>query len=223
MSKSIESFNYRSAFQGAQVDYLAALRDSAFFNLYGINVTIKIPKVENNVDEYINYKDEDFYLLRTNVVPKFEEYRQVLSQYGMSAEPAGDTYPLEVLLPSAIHVPRNSRILLDEWNAHENKVSREWKVESTVVKQLSNSKTYTHIAYCVPARVNINVTSTGQTANCVILTEAVTATVYEHKLAQVNCICLGEVNNTRLLPIDDIIAEASCTLKYKIFKPSILY
>lgn len=223
MSDNIVSYNFRSAIKDQQVDYIAALRDSAFFNLYGIQVTIKIPKEENNVDEYINYKDEDFNLLHTVVVPKFEEYRQVLSKYGMSTEPAGDAYPLEVLIPSAIHLPRNSRIILSEYNAFENKVAREWKVESTVAKQLSDSKTYTHIAYCVPARVNIMVTGTVQRGVCVCLSEDVDSVVYKHKLAQVACVCTGEVNNTHEKPVLDITAEAACMLRYKVFKPSILY
>lgn len=223
MSTDNASYNFRSTFKDTQVDYIAALRDSAFFNLYGIPVTIKIPKDENNVDEYINYKDEDFYVLKTVVVPKFDEYRQVLSRYGMSAEPAGDNYPLEVLLPSAVHVPRNSRIILNEWNAYENNVSREWKVESTVTKQLSNSKSYTRIAYCVPARVNILVTGTVEIGACYIEGDAITATVYDQALANAVCICQGIVDNTDKPKEYTSTAYAACTVKYKLFQPSILY
>ena len=152
MRKQEKVFNYRSVIEGRQVDYLAALRDSSFFNLYGIPAEVKIPKKENNLDEYINYVDDEWDIQKTVVVPKFTEYRSILSQLGQTAE---DEYPLEILIPSGLHLPRNSRIILDEYNSHEDKIAREWRVLSTESKQLSNSKTYTRIAYCAPARASI--------------------------------------------------------------------
>ena len=57
-------FNYRSEIEAAQIDYLASLRDSSFFNLYGIKVEIRTPKIENNLDEYINYVDDEWNKLK---------------------------------------------------------------------------------------------------------------------------------------------------------------
>lgn len=58
------TFNLRSSFQDKQIDYIASIRDEAIMSMYGVPVDIKIPKQENNLDEYINYTDknrEDFY------------------------------------------------------------------------------------------------------------------------------------------------------------------
>lgn len=214
------SYNFRSSFKDAQVDYIASLRDGAFFDLYGIQANIKIPTVENNTDEYINYQDEDFYTQQTILVPKFKEYRQILSKYGMTAE---ENYPLEVLIPTALHLPRNSRIILSEWNAEENKVDREWKVLSTVTKQLSDSKNYTHIAYCVPARVNILSTSAINNASCKCSVDTVIANVIYKTLASISCICTGEVDNNRIIPEPPVTATAICINKYKLYSPSIYY
>lgn len=228
MNKQNVSYNYRSSFKDRQVDYIASLRDSAIFNLYGIQVTFKIPKVENNVDEYINYKDEDFYLQKAVVVPKFKEYRQVLSQLGVTAE---ENYPLEIAVPSSLHVPRNSRLILNEWNAQENKVAREWKVLSSQIKQLSDSKNYTNIIQCVPARVNILVTSNVEIGSCIIISGdpetgdiTVPAEVIKENFAWVVCNCKVNTPSRSLDPIrEDTTAYAQCTLAYRLLLPSIVY
>ena len=59
---NFSTYNLREAFINTNVEYLAALRDQALFNNYGIQVLIKIPAEddedilkENYVDEYSNF------------------------------------------------------------------------------------------------------------------------------------------------------------------------
>lgn len=220
MKKQEKVFNYRSVIEGKQIDYLAALRDSSFFNLYGIPVEVKIPKHENNLDEYVNYVDDEWDVQKTVVVPKFTEYRSILSQLGQTAE---DEYPLEILIPSALHLPRNSRIILDEYNSHENKIAREWRVLSTESKQLSNSKTYTRIAYCAPARASIYKTS--NTEDLVVMSsfEPISDYVILHDLTATS------VNYFDVVPVmngktkDEAMAESTNRLTWKVRLPSILH
>ena len=220
MAKQEQVFNYRNVIEGAQVDYLAALRDSSFFNLYGTPVEIKIPKIENNLDEYINYVDDEWDVHHTVVVPKFTEYRSILSQLGQTAE---DEYPLEVLIPSALHLPRNSRIILDEYNSHENKIAREWRVLSTESKQLSNSKTYTRIAYCVPARASIY-----KTAKVIDFPTALEwdyisdyEILQELTATSVNYLNIVPVANTKTK--ESVAAESTNRFTWKVRLPSITH
>lgn len=221
MNKQKTVFNYRSVIEGAQVDYLAALRDSSFFNLYGIKVEVKIPKKENNLDEYINFVDDEWNVHEAVVVPKFTEYRSILSQLGQNAE---EDYPLEILIPSGLHLPRNSRIILDEYNSHENKISREWRVLSTESKQLSNSKTYTRIAYCTPARSSIYKTANVMSCDVVSMYDTITDYIIL-KDAQ----CAESVNYFNVIPIlnkmHNIEAQASSVneFKWKVLLPSITH
>lgn len=158
---SFSSFNLRDAYIGSQAEYVAALRDEALFSNWGIKVLIKIPVtefgdlLENNVDEYSNFVDTEWLDTTETVIPKFNEYRQNVSEEGMSADGTDGLYPLEILIPSKLHLPRNSRIILSEYNAREERIAREWVVLGTVQKQLSGSKTYTRIANCVPARQSL--------------------------------------------------------------------
>lgn len=151
-------YNLRDAFIDEQASYLAALRDEALFSNWGISVLVRIPAdkdgniLENNVDEYSNFVDIYWIDTTETVVPKFTEYRQNVSEEGMSADGMDALYPLEVLIPSKLHLPRNSRIIFNEYNSREEKIAREWVVLGTQMKQLSNSKTYTRVANCVPAR-----------------------------------------------------------------------
>ncbi len=220
MKKQEKVFNYRSVIEGKQIDYLAALRDSSFFNLYGIPVEVKIPKNENNLDEYINYVDDEWDVQKTVVVPKFTEYRSILSQLGQTAE---DEYPLEILIPSALHLPRNSRIILDEYNSHENKIAREWRVLSTESKQLSNSKTYTRIAYCTPARASIYKTANVQDLTLVCQFEPISDYVILRDLTATS------VNYFNVVPVmngktkDEAMAESTNELVWKVRLPSILH
>ena len=46
-------FNLRDAYITEYPEYASALRDEALFSNYGIKALIKVPKIENNVDEYI--------------------------------------------------------------------------------------------------------------------------------------------------------------------------
>ena len=220
MRKQEKVFNYRSVIEGRQVDYLAALRDSSFFNLYGIPAEIKIPKKENNLDEYINYVDDEWDIQKTVVVPKFTEYRSILSQLGQTAE---DEYPLEILIPSGLHLPRNSRIILDEYNSHEDKIAREWRVLSTESKQLSNSKTYTRIAYCAPARASIY--KTARVERNVTITEFEPISDYtilqEITASSVNYLNIVPVMNTKTK--DKPVAESTNEFTWKVRLPSILH
>ena len=148
--------NLRDVYITEYPEYAAALRDEAIFSNYGIKALIKTPKIENNVDEYSNFVDDDFEVTTESVVPKFEQYRQNVSVEGMAADGTEGLYPLEVLIPTKLHLPKNSRIVLTEYNSYEGMIAREWTVLSTEMKQLSGSKTYTRVAYCVPARQSIH-------------------------------------------------------------------
>jgi len=153
------AFNLRDAYITSFPEYAAALRDEAIFSNYGIKALIKTPKYENNVDEYSNFVDDDFDITTESIVPRFEQYRQNVSAEGMSADGTEGLYPLEIIIPTKLHLPKNSRIILTEYNSHEKILAREWTVLSTEMKQLSGSKTYTRIAYCVPSRQSIHRTS----------------------------------------------------------------
>lgn len=154
-------YNLRDAYITEQADYIAAIRDEALFSNWGIKVLIKIPVDdfgdldENNVDEYSNFVDTEWLDTTETVIPKFTEYRQNVSEEGMSADGTDGLYPLEVLIPTKLHLPRNARIIFSEYNSREEKIAREWVVLGTIQKQLSGSKTYTRIANCVPARQTI--------------------------------------------------------------------
>jgi hypothetical protein len=152
-------FNLRDAYITSYPEYAAALRDEAIFSNWGIKAIIKTPKIENNVDEYSNFVDDDFDITTEVVVPKFEQYRQNVSVEGMAADGTEGLYPLEVLIPTKLHLPKNSRIVLTEYSSRETIVAREWTVLSTEMKQLSGSKTYTRVAYCVPSRQTIHRTT----------------------------------------------------------------
>ena len=221
MRKQNKVFNYRSVIEGRQIDYLAALRDSSFFNLYGIPAEVKIPKKENNLDEYINYVDDEWDIQKTVVVPKFTEYRSILSQLGQTAE---DEYPLEILIPSALHLPRNSRIVLNEYDSHENKIAREWRVLSTESKQLSNSKTYTRIAYCAPARASIY--KTANVDNIITVTSYEPISDYtilrEVTATSVNYLDIVPVTNHETVE-EQPAAESTNTFVWKVRLPSILH
>lgn len=151
------SYNLRDAYITDNVDYLAALRDEALFSNWGIKVLIRIPAheeelAENFVDEYSNFVNIEWIDTVETVVPKFNDYRINVSDEGMTADGTTGVYPLEVIIPTKLHLPRNSRIVLSEHDAYENKIAREWVVLSTQMKQLSGSKTYSQVADCTPAR-----------------------------------------------------------------------
>lgn len=146
------SFNLRDAYVTDYVDYAAAIRDEYIFSNTGITVTVKVPKIENNVDEYSNFVDDDFIITSETVVPLFKQYRQNVSANGMAADGTDGVYPLQIILPTKLHLPRNSRIVLDEFNSREEKIAREWTVLGTEMLQLSGSKTYSRVANCVASR-----------------------------------------------------------------------
>lgn len=153
---NFSSFNLRDAYIQSYPEYAAALRDEALFSNYGIKALVKVPKIENNVDEYSNFVDEDFIITTESVIPKFEQYRQNVSEEGMSADGTEGLYPLEVIIPTKLHLPKNSRLVLTEYNSREELIAREWTVLSTEMKQLSGSKTYSRVAYCVASRQSIH-------------------------------------------------------------------
>lgn len=220
------TFNLRSSFQDRQIDYVAALRDEAIMSTYGIPVSIKVPKQENNLDEYINYTDknrEDFYYQETFIVPKFKEYRQILSQYGNTAE---ENYCLECTIPSALHLPRNSRVILNEYDSNENKVAREWRVLSTTTKQLSNSKSYTRIANLVPDRTSILNASRVPEVNCTLVFSNISDyIIYKPNELSTNYIThlIWDPINTNSNRINNITASTVCNLYWTVRMPSILY
>ena len=150
--------NLRETYISKQASYIAALRDEAMFSNWGVNVLVRVPTTsegllnENNVDEYSNFVDIEYSESTETVIPRFSEYRQNVSEDGMSADGTDALYPLEVLIPTKLHLPRNSRLIFNEYNSREEMISREWVVLGTEMKQLSGSKTYTRIASCVPAR-----------------------------------------------------------------------
>ena len=153
------TYNLREAFINPHVEYLAALRDQALFTNYGIQVLIKIPAAdnedllkENYVDEYSNFTNTNWIETTETVLPLFKEYRQALSDNGMQADGTDSNLALEVAIPTKLHLPRNSRIIFNEYDNKEFKIAREWMVLGTIQKQLSDTKTYTRIAHCVPAR-----------------------------------------------------------------------
>ena len=152
------SYNLRDAYITEIPEYYSALRDEAIFSNYGIKVLVRIPADddfnydENDVDEYSNYVNVNWIDTVESIVPKFTEYRQNVSEHGMSADGTDGLYPLECLIPTKLHLPRNSRIVFSEYDSNENKIVREWTVLGTQMKQLSGSKTYTRIAECVPSR-----------------------------------------------------------------------
>lgn len=153
-------FNLRDAYITQQPDYISALRDEALFSNYGIKVLIRIPSYsddafdlnENNVDEFSNFVDVTWYDTTESVIPLFKEYRQNVNENGMAADGTDAIFPLEVIIPTKLHLPKNSRIVFTEYNSREEQISREWEVLGTQMKQLSGSKTYSRIANCVPAR-----------------------------------------------------------------------
>jgi len=212
-------FNYRSEIEAAQIDYLASLRDSSFFNLYGIKVEIRTPKIENNLDEYINYVDDEWNKLQTIVVPQFKEYRRILSMLGQTAE---SNYPLDILIPSGLHLPQNSRIILNEYDSNENRIAREWRVLSTESKQISNSKTYARVAHCVPARANIYKTA----KPCLIECYAEFDPLIDYRVIRdLDIISTNYVKVSISKKKDKIISDVntSCYQKWTVKLPSILY
>lgn len=150
--------NLRDSYINSQVEYLASLRDSVIFDNYGIQVLVRVPVnefdeiLDNNVNEYSNFVNDQWIETTETVVPLFEEYRQVLSEAGMTADGTDGIYPLSVELPSKLYLPRDSRIVFSEYDCKEQGIAREWVVLGTVMKQLSGSKSYTRIANCVPSR-----------------------------------------------------------------------
>lgn len=195
-------------------------------SMYGVPVDIKIPKQENNLDEYINYTDrnrEDFYYQKSFVVPKFKEYRQILSQHGNTAE---ENYVLECTIPSALHLPRNSRIILNEYDSNEYKIAREWRVLSTTTKQLSNSKSYTRIANLVPDRTSLLNTPKISKVECVVVFSDISGYRIRKKgqlTAEYITYVKWDSVDTNVNKINDITASAECTLLWNIKLPSILY
>lgn len=152
-------FNLRDAYITDIAEYVAALRDSAIFDNYGIKVLIRIPLddedeiTDNYVDEFSNFVNTKWLDTTESIIPLFKEYRENLSVHGMTADSSTDAlWPMECLIPTKLHLPRNSRIILSEYDSNEYKIAREWTVLGTQMKQLSDSKTYSRVANCVPSR-----------------------------------------------------------------------
>lgn len=162
---AFSQYNLRDAYITDIVEYAAAVRDEALFSNYSIQALVRIPAIDgelysNNVDEYSNFINDEWIETTESVIPLFDKYRQVLSEYGMTADGTDEIAPLEIILPTKLYLPKNSRIIFNEYDCDDNKIAREWLVLGTVRKQLSNSKTYSNIANCVPARQGTIDTST---------------------------------------------------------------
>lgn len=164
---AFSQYNLRDAYITEMSDYLAALRDCSLFSNYSLQVLVRVPLVseevfDNNVNEYNNFVNTEWLDTTESVIPLFGEYRQVLSEHGLTADGTDGLYPLQIILPSKLHLPRDSRIILNERDCNDNKVAREWQVLGTMRKQLSNGMTYSNVANCVPARqITYNTTSLG--------------------------------------------------------------
>lgn len=221
MTQLQQDYNFRSSISGEQINYIASLRDGALFALYGVDVEIKIPNVENNLDEYINYVDEDFTTTNEIVAPQFNEYRQIISNLGNDAE---EHYPLEIVIPTTLHLPRNSRIILDEYAAIGNKVAKEWRVLSTEMKQLSNSKTYSKIAHCTPDRTSIYVTNEKASCVCEVSTGIVSNyQIIESLQAYSSNYGTATITNSAIIDNINNSASVACTVSGTVRLPSILY
>ena len=162
---AFSQYNLRDAYITDMTNYAAAQRDESLFSNYGLTVLIRIPALDgevfsNNVNEYSNFVNNEWIETTESVIPLFNEYRQVLDENGLTADGEDGLYPLSVILPSKLYLPRDSRIIFNEYDCNDNKVAREWQVLGTVRKQLSNGKTYSNIANCVPARQGTIDTST---------------------------------------------------------------
>lgn len=155
---AFSQYNLRDAYITEMSSLVAALRDEALFSNYSLQVLIRIPAMngevwDNEVDEYNNFVNIEWLDTTESVIPLFNEYRQVLSEHGLTADGTNDfTLPLQIILPTKLHLPRDSRIILNERDCNDNKVAREWQVLGTMRKQLSNGMTYSNVANCVPAR-----------------------------------------------------------------------
>lgn len=155
---AFSQYNLRDAYITDMSDYIAALRDCSLFSNYSLQVLVRIPAVDseicsNNIDEYSNFVNTEWIDTTESVIPLFNEYRQVLSEHGLTADGTNDfMLPLQVILPTKLYLPRDSRIILNERDCMDNKVAREWQVLGTMRKQLSNGMTYSNVANCVPAR-----------------------------------------------------------------------
>lgn len=154
---AFSQYNLRDAYITDMAEYAAAQRDESLFSNYSVRALVRIPALDgevysNCVNEYSNFVNNEWIETTESVIPLFNEYRQVLSEHGLTADGVDGLYPLEIILPSKLYLPRDSRIILNEYDCENHKVAREWQVLGTVRKQLSNSKTYSNIANCVPAR-----------------------------------------------------------------------
>ena len=79
--------NYRKALISQAADYIWIARDQALM-LRGMYVTVLIPKEENNIDEYSDYKDTktDYVQIQTYIEPQFDKYILTLSLLGQDME-----------------------------------------------------------------------------------------------------------------------------------------
>ena len=152
-------FNLRDAYITDIAEYVAALRDESLLSNFSLRALIRIPLddedeiTDNYVDCYSNFANVKWQDTTESIIPLFKEYRENLSVHGMTADSSTDAlWPLEILIPTKLHLPRNSRIILSEYDSNEYKIAREWTVLGTQMKQLSNSKTYSRVANCVPSR-----------------------------------------------------------------------
>ena len=141
---------------------------------------------------------------------------------GISYRPLSN-YPLDILIPSALHLPQNSRIILNEYDSNENRIAREWRVLSTDSKQISNSKTYARVAHCVPARANIYKTTKPCSVECYAEFEPLIdyKVVKDLDIISTNYVYVSITPKEKEKTISDI--NATCRQKWTVKLPSILY
>ena len=116
---AFSNYNLRDAYISSITDYVSALRNEALFSNYGTKVLVRIPltdnfeDTDNFVDEYNNFVNIEWKDTVESVIPLFKEYRQNLSEAGMTADGIDGIYPLEVIIPTKLHLPRNSRLVFN--------------------------------------------------------------------------------------------------------------
>lgn len=122
------TLNYRDSIVHNSADYQSRIRDERIYNI-GMKVMLRIPKVENDVNEYndFEYEEKDYYVKQTYIEPRFNNYYQVLNILGQSAE---STLPLEISILTNEHLPKDTLIRIKERNSKGNDVYRDWRVLS---------------------------------------------------------------------------------------------
>lgn len=128
-------------------DYQSGLRDR-YIELHGILALVKKPSTENKYDVYGDLDTENYETNYEYLVPRYQDYYQLLSIFGTNAE---QSLPLEVLAKTTSHIPKDSLFDLTVYypgTFQGNKLT--WRVLSSEVKHLETVQA--RQIMCVPAR-----------------------------------------------------------------------